>query len=57
MEKLILKLEAITNKKLTDKYDGFINDLYDEDILDNNDIQIIQNNKNRYKSDDFDLDR
>lgn len=29
------------------------NELYDEDILDNNDIDIIQNNKNNEKSDDF----
>jgi len=29
-----------------DKYDDFINYLYDEDILDKNDIDIIQNNKN-----------
>ena len=28
----------------TNKYDDFINDLYDEDILDCNDIEIIQNN-------------
>ena len=33
------------------EYDDFINDLYDEDILDDNDIDIIQNNlKNK---DDF----
>ncbi len=36
-----------------DKYDDFINDLYEEDILDKNDIEIIQNNKNNYKRDDF----
>ena len=37
----------------TNKYDDFINDLYDEDMLDNNDIEIIQNNKNDDKSNDF----
>ena len=37
----------------TNKYDDFINDLYNEDILDENDIEIIQNNKNDDKSDDF----
>lgn len=26
------------------KYDDFINELYNEDILDNNDFEIIQNN-------------
>ncbi len=36
-----------------DKYDDFINDLYDEDILDENYIDIIQNNKNNDKKDDF----
>ncbi len=35
------------------KYDDFINDLYEEDILDKNDIEIIQNNKNNDKRDDF----
>lgn len=29
------------------------NELSDEDILDNNDIEIIQNNKNNDKSDGF----
>ena len=37
----------------TNKYDGFINDLYDENILDDNEMDIIQNNKNIDKSDDF----
>ena len=36
-----------------DKYDDFINDLYNEDILDDNDIDMIHNNKNNNKSDDF----
>ena len=31
--------------------DDFINDLYDEDILDDNEINIIQNNKNIEKDD------
>ncbi len=34
----------------TDKYDNFIKNLYDENILDDNDIEIIQNNKDK---DDF----
>ena len=29
----------------TDKYDNIIQDLYNEDILDNDDIDKIQNNK------------
>lgn len=37
----------------TNKYDDFINDLYDENILDDTEIDIIQNNKNNDKSDDF----
>ena len=37
----------------TNKYDGFINDLYDENILDDNEMDIIQNNKNIDKSDAF----
>ena len=37
-----------------DKYDDFINDLYDEDILYDNDIALIQNNRNNEK-DDFEL--
>ena len=36
-----------------DKNDDFINDLYDEDILDDSEIDIIQNNKNIDKNDDF----
>ena len=35
------------------KYDDFIDDLYNEDILDDNDIDIIQNNRSNDKSDDF----
>lgn len=34
----------------TNKYDEIINELYNEEILDNNDIDIIQNN---YKSKDL----
>lgn len=30
----------------SNKYDNFINDLYDENIIDDNEIDIIQNNKN-----------
>lgn len=40
-------IEFLQNKFFsTNKYDDFINDLYDEDILDDNEIIIIQNNKN-----------
>ena len=47
-------IEFLQNKFFfSDKYDVLINDLYDEDILDDNDIDIIQNNKNNDKSDDF----
>lgn len=39
-------IEFLQNKFFsTDKYDNIIQDLYNEDILDNNDIDIIQNNK------------
>ena len=37
----------------SNKYDKVINDLYDEEILGDNDIDIIQNNKNNDKSDDI----
>ena len=37
----------------TNKYDDVINDLYDEDVLDDNEMDMIQNNKNNDKSDDF----
>ena len=36
-----------------DQEKEFINDLYDEDILDNNDIDIIQNNSKDNEKDDF----
>ena len=46
-------IEFLQNKFFsTNKYDDFINDLYDEDILDDNEIDIIQNNKNNDKNDD-----
>lgn len=39
-------IEFLQNKFFsTDKYDNIIQDLYNEDILDNDDIDIIQNNK------------
>ena len=39
-------IEFLQNKFFsTDKYDDIINDLYNEDILDNDDIDIIQKNK------------
>ena len=31
----------------TDKYGNIIQDLYNEDILDNDDIDVIQNNKSK----------
>lgn len=37
----------------SNKYDDLINDLYNEDIIDDNEIDIIQNNKNNDKNDDF----
>ena len=37
----------------SNKYDDFINDLYDEDIIDENEIDIIQNNKDNDKNDDL----
>ena len=47
-------IEFLQNKFFSNNnYDDFINALYDEDILDNNDIEIIQNNKNDDKSNDF----
>ena len=45
-------IEFLQNKFFSnDKYDNFINDLYDEDILDDNDIEIIQNTKDKAKDD------
>lgn len=38
----------------TNKYDDFINDLYDEDILGDNDVDIIQNKSMENEKDDFD---
>ena len=47
-------IEFLQNKFFsTNKYDDVINDLYDEDILDDNEMDMIQNNKNNDKSDDF----
>lgn len=41
-------IEFLQNKFFsTDKYDNIIQDLYDEDVLDNGDIDIIQNNKSK----------
>lgn len=37
----------------SNKYDDIINDLYDENIIDDNDLDIIQNNKNIDRSDGF----
>lgn len=42
------KADDLQNKFFsTDKYDNIIQDLYNEDILDNDDINIIQNNKSK----------
>ena len=47
-------IEFLQNKLFSnDKYNVVINDLYDENILDENDIEMIQNNKNNDKNDDF----
>ena len=47
-------IKFLQNKLFSsNKYDDFINDLYNEDILDDNDLDIIQNNKNIDKIDDF----
>ena len=47
-------IEFLKDKFFTNnKYDDFIDDLYDEEILDDNDIDIIQNNRNNDQSDDF----
>lgn len=47
-------IEFLQNKFFSnDKYNVVINDLYDENILDENDIEMIQNNKNNDKNDDF----
>ena len=41
-------IEFLQNKFFsTDKYDNIIQDLYNEDILDNDDIDVIQNNKSK----------
>lgn len=37
----------------TNKYDDIINELYDEDILDDNDVEIIQNNSKHNEKDEF----
>ena len=47
-------IEFLQNKFFsTNKYDDVINDLYDEDILDDNEMDMIQNNKSNNKSNDF----
>ena len=41
-------IEFLQNKFFsTDKYGNIIQDLYNEDILDNDDIDVIQNNKSK----------
>lgn len=39
------------------KYDEIINELYEEEIIDDNDLEVIQNQYNDYKSKDNDLER
>ena len=39
------------------KYDEIIDELYKEEIIDGNDLKIIQNQYNDYKSKDDDLER
>ena len=47
-------IEFLQNKFFSNnKYDDFINALYDEDILDDNDIEIIQNISKDNEKDDF----
>ena len=47
-------IEFLQNKFFSNnKYDDFINALYDEDILDDNDIEIIQNSSKDNEKDDF----
>ena len=47
-------IEFLQNKFFSnDKYDDLINDLYDEDILDDNDIESIQNISKNKDKDDF----
>lgn len=40
----------------TDKYDNFIQELHEEEIIDDNDLNIIQNEYSSYKSKDKDDD-
>ena len=47
-------IEFLQNKFFsTNKYDDFINDLYNEDIIDDNEIDIIQNNSRNKEKDEF----
>lgn len=47
-------IEFLQNKFFSsDKYDDVINDLYSKDVLNDNDIDIIKDNKNIDRSDDF----
>lgn len=39
------------------KYDEIIDELYEEEIIDGNDLGVIQNQYNDYKSKDDDLER
>lgn len=41
----------------TNKYDDIINELYNEEILNDNDVDIIQNNYNEYKEKNDELER
>lgn len=39
------------------KYDDFIQELHDEDIIDDNDLDVIRNEYSSYSSKDDDLER
>ncbi len=41
----------------SDKYDNLIDELYEEEIIDDNDLDIIQNEYSSYTSNDDDLER
>lgn len=41
----------------SNKYDDLIDELYEEEIIDGNDLEVIQNQYNNYKNKDDDLER
>ena len=51
-------IEFLQNKFFSnDKYDDFIQELHEEEIIDDNDLDIIQNEYNSYYNKDDDLER